>query len=371
MWKWINGLPPMSKMSLAAACAAMCAVAAMNVYFGITIGASSIGKAIYSYATFVCAVAGTIAFGLLAGHLVKKRRFFAATFASLILVIAVVFEMASTMGFTATERLSSVAMREELIAADQQAKKLRQSSAEKLIGIATVRGPGISRAQRKEFIEAASAEIDKVGAPSEVMKILPDAQAEMIAKVFGWVGYRVSVSEVQLGLIAYLSVLLILIHSSGFFFTTFLVDRAMAASNDDDSSAAGGSGGDKRIHKTDKLRVVGSSGLSPSTAALAAANTSLSAPGSVLGNWRGERGDKADKPRMPFDQYDALLRNHAKGLLPPMSQRKLAELTGRTQSAVCQRLIKIERQLIKNSDKPSPDRRFMDIGGSYHAPACI
>lgn len=239
MWKWIKELPPMSKAALAAGVGALCAAAAMNIVFGQTLAATSKGQIIYSAASFVCAVAGTLVFGMMTGRLLREKRWAACFMPLLILALATAWDIVSVMGFNATERLSAAANRQEAITLAKDETAMRKRYAEKLMGVATIRGNGISRAERREFVASASAEIGKV-ASAHGPRLLPDALAELLARYSGR-----SVEDIQLALIVYMSILLILIQSAGFTFTTYFDDRAASAASDPKDDASGG--GRRRI----------------------------------------------------------------------------------------------------------------------------
>ena len=236
MWTWMKGLPPMSKAALAAGVAALCAAAAMNIAFGSTIAATGKGQMIYSGASFVCAVAGTLVFGMMTGRLLRERRWVAAIFPALILILATLWDILTVVGFNATEQLSAAAHYTSTKQSEKDAAAERKKHADKLVGVATIRTPGISRAQRKEFLQAASAEIDKVAAGTEV-KIIPAALAEMIHR-----RTSVPVEDIQFTMFFYMAILLILIQSTGFTMTTFCDDREVAASPPKTGTDTGGGG---------------------------------------------------------------------------------------------------------------------------------
>ena len=359
----------MSMAALAAGVAALCAAAAMNVAFGSTIAASEKGQTIYSAASFVCAVAGTLVFGMMTGRLVRERRWARAIFPAFILILATLWDIVTVVGFNATEQLSAAAHYRLAFDREKEAADARKKHAEKLVGVATIRAPGISRAQRKEFLEAASAEIDKVATVGTSIKLLPAALAEMIAR-----RTTMSVEDVQFTLFFYMAILLILIQSTGFTFTTLLDDRVSVASipasphgGADDDAASGGSGGGRK-----RIKLVSDAG----DAAQKPAAKSAMQPASHELTQRSapDASVPAVPVKMPEPELRTYLRSHASG----MSQRQIAAATGWSQPSVCRKSRQVRRQeervarkAARASNEATAMNGYPGFGGRMHSPASI
>jgi hypothetical protein len=325
---WLKGLPPMSRAALAAGVLALAAAAAMNIVFGQTLAVTDKGQIIYSAASFVCAVAGTVVFGMMTGRLLREGRWRAAIMPFLLLCLATVWDVVSVMGFNATERLSAAAYRQEAIALAKDEQVLRRKYAEKLMGVATIRGNGISKSERREFMATASAEIGRVGAASAGPKLLPDALAELLSRYSGR-----AVEDIQLTLIVYMSILLVLIQSTGFTYAAYFDDRGGTASHPRDTASDGSGGGKKRLKLVsdadDDAADAGKK--TPAKSAANQASTQRSAP-SV--NWTGA------SRRMSDDELREYLHQHASG----QSQRQIAQATGWSQPSVSRKSRQVRRQ---------------------------
>ena len=347
MWKWIKGMPPMSKAALAAGVGALCAAAAMNIVFGQTLAATDRGQIIYSVASFVCAVAGTVVFGMMLGRLLRERKWAAAIVPALLLCLATVWDIVSVMGFNATERLSAVAYRQEAIAMAKDEQAMRKKYAEKLMGVATIRGNGISRTERKEFMATASAEIGKVGSTTAGPKLLPDALAELMSRYSGR-----SVEDIQLTLIVYMSILLILIQSAGFTYTTYFDDRTPQAeprTTDKPNDGSGGSGGSE----PKKFSMV-QGGRTSEPAPVRAAE-----PANVSSARSGVTSTDAPKGKLTFEQAKELARAN-----PNLSTRALAAAAKLSQTTA----VRVKKRVREQMNQPIWQR---GIGGGQQTSARI
>jgi hypothetical protein len=352
MWKWIRTMPPMSKASLAAGVGALCAAAAMNIVFGQTLAATDRGQVIYSVASFVCAVAGTVVFGMMLGRLLREKRWAAAVVPALLLCLATLWDIVSVMGFNATERLSAVAYRQEAIAMAKDEAALRKRYAEKLMGVATIRGTGISKTERKEFMATASSEIGKVGSMTAGPKLLPDALAELLSRYSGR-----SVEDIQLTLIVYMSILLILIQSAGFTYTTYFDDREAASVPKDDAGSSSGSGGKRHLRKVHDADASVNKSASSDLVAKPA-----SVPQVNLRSGVGVISTDAPHGKLSPDQLlETVRQDLARG--QSSSSYALAAATGWSQSKVN----RLQRRL--RSQQAASVRRFAGNGGGMHPSA--
>ncbi len=356
MWNWLKGLPPMSKAALAAGAAALGAAAAMNIVFGQTLAVTDKGQIIYSAASFVCAVAGTVVFGMMTGRLLRDGRWRAAIMPFLLLCLATVWDITAVMGFNATERLSAAAYRQEAIALAKDEQAMRKKYAEKLMGVATIRGNGVSRSERREFMATASAEIGRVGATTGGPKLLPDALAEMLSRYSGR-----AVEDIQLTLIVYMSILLVLIQSTGFTYAAYFDDR-VAASHPRGDASDGSGGGKKRLKLVSDADddAADAAKKTPAKSAANQASTQRSAP-SV--NWTGAPRKMSDGDLREY------LHQHASG----QSQRQIAQATGWSQPSVSRKSRQVRRQEERVARKAArPDAFGLNGVGGYagmrHAP---
>lgn len=206
----------LSVLCVAAGIVVLVITASMNLDFGQTIAATDRGKMIFAGAAIACDVIGIALFGILVGRLLKHRHFAAAIIPAIVVSCAVIWSIGSMIGFGATERMSVAAARQGAIDREARADKLQEGY------LKWLRGTAISNArtksQRRELLEAASAELSKVRkeASTEV-RILPDAQAELLSKLT-----RQSVETVQVGLVTWLACLLILMKASLFSLAGFM-----------------------------------------------------------------------------------------------------------------------------------------------------
>lgn len=377
--QWMRSTPPMAWGSLFAAIAALAAIGIMNIAFGEYIGATESGKRIYSAVSIICATAGTVVFGLMSGKLWGEKRRAAAFFPIFVFVIAIAWDLASVSGFNATERLSAAASRKAAIEADkkdaEERAKLRERYVERLQGVATVSGH--TRSERRDFLSAAAAEIAKPAAVAPPVRLLADAQAEMIVKGLALIGRHWTVDEVQLAIIAHLSVLLVLIEAVGFYYTTYL--RALHLR--EPQRKRGGGGGDPgegENDRRDNVRQFPAPLLSATNHARSIADSpSIAAPIAQTIDDRSELATQRSAaavvdgapPRMPFADYREFLRQIVAGERQPMSQRQIAERVGRTQPTVNVALRKVRQE--RQRAIAARDRHNRRIGafGGIHIPA--
>lgn len=215
MWARFRELPSEAQWSLVAGIAATIIVTSMNMAFGETLAATDKGKLITIVGSVVCAIAGVVIFGQMAGSLIGQKRYAAAVFPVIILVMATGWDALSLMGFSLTERLSAVAARQTEINAAADAQALRKKFAGDLAKTATGPSQVLTRSARREMVAAASAEIDKVAAGAGNKR--PQLQADTLATtIAGWFSF--TLSNVQLAIVSYFTVLAILIQSCGYTF---------------------------------------------------------------------------------------------------------------------------------------------------------
>lgn len=342
--QWVRTTPPMAWGSLAAAVAALIAIGIMNIAFGEYIGATEAGKRIYSLVSMICATAGTVVFGLMGGKLIGEKRRAAAIMPMLVFFIAIAWDLASVSGFNATERLSATAIRRAAIDADQrdaeERAKLREKYVERLQGVATIHGA--SRSERRDFLSAASAEIAKPVVSAGPPRLLADAQAEMIVKGLAILGHKWTVDDVQLAIIAHMSILLVLIESFGFYYTTYL--RALYLREQEDKNSRGsssGGGGTRKPFETIDGGKLGTDGTVAVHAAVPEGTASVPAQihrsdvPSWVPRWVVPKdAASVDGKRVSRSQLDRIVSHYMGQQGPKPSVRDVAEWTGWSKSKV-------------------------------------
>jgi hypothetical protein len=264
----------------------------------------------------------------------------------IIAILLILYSMLSVYGFMSA-RIAMTTSHDAVIAMQKgQLDWTRNSSVNREL-------PKVERRLLRQEAKELTKEIGRS------LAIIPDAQAASIATAIG-----VSVDKVQRALVMISSGIAQAMKFVCLLAGVMIWPRAKQAdSTTDASSGGGGDKSDKRKLELVKPTAAKLSGLS------ARDNTRLSRLSEELSELSPDAC-----ARMPFLEYDALLREHAMGLRPHTSQRQLAKLTGRTQQAVQARLKKINRQLEATRDKLSATttaaRGFPGMARAYHAPAC-
>lgn len=211
---------------------ALLITAAMNKSFGVSQAATSEGQQLLGTAAIVIDVAGLVLFGLATGALAARGKKVAAFMTGTVMLLCALFSIASIMGFVASERLSLSKSREDKIKSKQAQEVSRELAAketrDRQAALAekhlkwlqgTTRESG-GRRERKDMLEAANKTISSLTKPEEApakvpedltVAMRPDGQAELLSEMTGF-----SMAGVQISIVAYLSVLLIVIKGFSF-----------------------------------------------------------------------------------------------------------------------------------------------------------
>lgn len=344
---------------IAGGVAALAVSSVMNFLFGNSVGATSLGKWTYSIASVVCHVGGIIIFGMVLGRLLRAGRLLAAIIPAVIVVLATGWSILSMAGFGAVERLSAAQSRQEAMNRDKRADALQERHIKRLEGMATVRDR--SRTERRMYLEASSSEIAKSREGSGEIRLIPDAQADFIVKGAGWFGKKWTVEGVQIGLVTWLSVLLILLEASAFPYGSYhwngrLAEAGSPPANQQNSGGSGGSGGGeprklKQVHPEPRPAVARTMQAQPTEP-----HTQSSAHRSVIST-------DAPKGKLTYEQFVHTLRQDMADGDLASSTRALKRETGWSQSSV----VRHARRL-KEKARPKMER-YAGNGGGRHASA--
>jgi hypothetical protein len=226
---WWKRLRWMARISYLVGAVALGTVATMSYHFGASVGETATGRGIFSAVFLILSAAGSVVFSFIAGRQLREGHYFSAIAPALILLMAMIWNMIAVLGFIATERLwaaagQRAALEAEQKRADHQALKGR----EVVKGSATVRGGINSRDERREFITAASAEVNKPVTQTVSTMLLPAAHAEMLGKVLSSlpvIGREVSTEQVNIIITVYTTFLLIFIQNAGFAYGSYYEQR--------------------------------------------------------------------------------------------------------------------------------------------------
>ena len=222
-----------------AACLAL--TAWINYLQGEHMGVTDAGKWVNSIGSVVVDIVGLVIVGLAAGACWAARRVAPAVVFTVVMLASAGWSINSMIGFQATERVSASKVRQRAIERDAEADKMAKGHLNWLRG--TVRNAESGR-ERKDLLSSASAEITKFRQTKTEARIEPDAGANVIA---AWLNRKID--QVQLGQVAYFSVLLIILKMVCFPSAAFFwgAQAGSSGSNQRTGSGSGGSGGGLKV----------------------------------------------------------------------------------------------------------------------------
>ena len=208
----------------------------INYLQGEHMGVTDAGKWVNSIGSVVVDIVGLVIVGLAAGACWAARRVAPAVVFTVVMLASAGWSINSMIGFQATERVSASKVRQRAIERDAEADKMAKGHLNWLRG--TVRNAESGR-ERKDLLSSASAEITKFRQTKTEARIEPDAGANVIA---AWLNRKID--QVQLGQVAYFSVLLIILKMVCFPSAAFFwgAQAGSSGSNQRTKDGSGGSG---------------------------------------------------------------------------------------------------------------------------------
>ncbi len=234
----IKGPRTLSILLYLAGFTALIITALMNQSFGVSQGATEHGRQLLGTAAIVVDVAGLVIFGSVAGRLAAAGRRTLAGIVGAVVIACAGFSIASVMGFVASEKLSMASAREAQLkaitdtqkaklAAEKERRDTQARLAEQHMKWTqnSVRKDDMSRREKRDALESIGKVITAVGQDGKetvgaesgpVIVIRPDGQAELISKLTG-----IQPETISLSMMAWLSVLLIIIKALSFPFAAY------------------------------------------------------------------------------------------------------------------------------------------------------
>src|SRR5262245_46703388 len=159
--------------------------ASTNWFQGEIMGVTAPGKLLSSLSSVVVDVVGLVMFGMAAGACWAAKRWLPAIIFTAVMMASAVWSTTAMISFQATERISAAASREKQLSRADDIDAFAKGQA------VWLRGQSVksdTRASRKDFLAAASDEVNRLRGVQVQTFMLPDAGAKVLAD---WTGYRI------------------------------------------------------------------------------------------------------------------------------------------------------------------------------------